>query len=185
MHQALELPQMVSSAVGPSCLTDLPTGMEVTTLYPHISELKYLLLLQFMDSEFQLNRIQFRIKHGYFKIDHHWIVRVKQRNPRKSKRTWGGQEVKGGMLLLCRCLWFIKSYNKSCNIRLLMYLKCVPSWSLVLHPFPNRISLWSNDAVGTGISFTLPTPSNIYLVGLVLYVMFSPPKGLCLKWIFN
>jgi len=77
---------MVSSAVGPSCLTDLPTGMEVTTLYPHISELKYLLLLQFMDSEFQLNRIQFRIKHGYFKIDHHWIVRVKQRNPRKKEQ---------------------------------------------------------------------------------------------------
>ena len=39
-----------------------------------------------MDSEFQLNGICFHIKHGYFKIDHHWIVRVKQRNPGKKEQ---------------------------------------------------------------------------------------------------
>lgn len=79
MHQVLELPQMVSSAVGPSCLTELPTGAEVTALSPHVSELKYLLLLQFMDSDFQLNRICFCNKYVCFKIDYqiHWKKSVK------------------------------------------------------------------------------------------------------------
>ena len=130
----------------------------VTAFCPHVSELKYFLLLQFMDSEFQLNGICFHIKHVCLKIDLqiHWERSVKIGYSgsskgilgRKSKRTWEGQVVKavmkGGMLLLCKCLWFIEWYNESCNTRL-MYLKRVQSWSLTLHPFPN---IWPESLFG-------------------------------------